>query len=310
MDPINQNLEQCHPEKRTHDAKVLPNPLESADKKRCVAQQKSAVTNESMAKNRNIEELDRSDEGVTGLFQSSPDGSTSKEGRTRHLHTVTKAIRSIMTLRRNSNELDINSKLVNRLTPIGQAAYRALQKRHGRHKQESWNLTESKMIGNLWNTPRDAFSTLALKPGEYPCPLDGRVSCPSQLHDDWFPQQLGGLISRTTRWCDILSLSPPDGRFLEEFQNSILALSQKKVDRPIILRLLFGNIVGSPIDCNSFIRELTRVLPNDAAGCLQLWVGSWRKGVSWNHSKIIAVDGKYLWTGGHKYVTNSFHYMK
>jgi len=30
-----------------------------------------------------------------------------------------------------------------------------------------------------------------------------------------------------------------------------------------------------------------------------LWVGAWRKNVSWNHAKIIAVDGRLLHTGGH-----------
>ena len=38
-------------------------------------------------------------------------------------------------------------------------------------------------------------------------------------------------------------------------------------------------------------------LPDDAN--IQLWVGAWRYGQSWNHAKIIAVDGKYLHTGGH-----------
>jgi len=32
---------------------------------------------------------------------------------------------------------------------------------------------------------------------------------------------------------------------------------------------------------------------------IQLWVGAWRHGQSWNHSKLIAVDGKYLRTDGH-----------
>lgn len=31
-------------------------------------------------------------------------------------------------------------------------------------------------------------------------------------------------------------------------------------------------------------------------------------GISWNHAKIIAVDGKYLWTGGHNFYDR--HYLK
>lgn len=30
-----------------------------------------------------------------------------------------------------------------------------------------------------------------------------------------------------------------------------------------------------------------------------MWVGAWRHGITWNHAKLIAVDGRYLHTGGH-----------
>jgi phosphatidylserine/phosphatidylglycerophosphate/cardiolipin synthase-like enzyme len=71
---------------------------------------------------------------------------------------------------------------------------------------------------------------------------------------------------------------------------------------------MFGNIIGVPVNCNLVIKELTKDLPEDASSKLKLWVGSWRKGVSWNHAKIIAVDGKYLWTGGHNFCDS--HYLK
>lgn len=68
----------------------------------------------------------------------------------------------------------------------------------------------------------------------------------------------------------------------------------------IIVRMMFGNIVGMPTNCSGVLDELTKDLPGDAN--IRLWVGAWRKGVSWNHAKIIAVDGKYLHTGGHNMV--------
>ena len=52
-----------------------------------------------------------------------------------------------------------------------------------------------------------------------------------------------------------------------------------------------------PINCQRLMRRLTADLPKDAN--IQLWVGAWRRGASWNHAKIIAADGKYLQTGGH-----------
>lgn len=61
------------------------------------------------------------------------------------------------------------------------------------------------------------------------------------------------------------------------------------------------------MNCNKLIAKLTRDLPKDAGSKIKLWVGSWRKGVSWNHAKIIAVDGRHLWTGGHNFWTG--HYL-
>merc|ERR1719454_316866 len=70
--------------------------------------------------------------------------------------------------------------------------------------------------------------------------------------------------------------------------------------------MLFGNIVGMPVDCDQVVEDLTSDLPEDTK--IELWVGAWRRGVSWNHSKIIAVDGKYLHTGGHNLWVP--HYLK
>jgi phosphatidylserine/phosphatidylglycerophosphate/cardiolipin synthase-like enzyme len=45
------------------------------------------------------------------------------------------------------------------------------------------------------------------------------------------------------------------------------------------------------------MKALTKDLPPGAN--IQVWVGAWRHGASWNHAKLIAVDGRYLHTGGH-----------
>jgi len=54
-----------------------------------------------------------------------------------------------------------------------------------------------------------------------------------------------------------------------------------------------------PTNCNAVIKALTNDLPTDGDVKLHIWVGAWRRGFSWNHAKIIAVDGVYLHTGGH-----------
>ena len=98
---------------------------------------------------------------------------------------------------------------------------------------------------------------------------------------------------------DIMSLGPPDGKFLTAFQESLQTLAErsKTSTKPIVVRMLFGNIAGMPVNCGRVKKALTKNLPKDAN--LHIWIGAWRKGFSWNHAKIIAVDGVYLHTGGH-----------
>ncbi len=95
----------------------------------------------------------------------------------------------------------------------------------------------------------------------------------------------------------MMSLGPPDGLFMTEMNKALKTIAAKKTEKPVIIRMMFGNIIGMPCNCSAVIKDLTNGLPEDSN--IQLWVGSWRKKVSWNHAKLIAVDGKYLHTGGH-----------
>lgn len=72
--------------------------------------------------------------------------------------------------------------------------------------------------------------------------------------------------------------------------------------------MMTGNIAGMPVDNVSLRAGLTEKIrakingnPKEGGKTkLQMWFGAYRKGlVSWNHSKIIAVDGKRLIAGGH-----------
>lgn len=62
----------------------------------------------------------------------------------------------------------------------------------------------------------------------------------------------------------------------------------------------------SSVNHDRVVECLTEGLPKDAK--VFLWVSAWRKGPSWNHAKIIAVDGKYLETGGHNLW--EYHYLQ
>ena len=170
------------------------------------------------------------------------------------------------------------------LSHVGAAAYEALRTKHHEHHHQLWNVTSGAIVGDLHQTPKEAW------PG-HPVHPDG--------HDDWFPEIMGEILSRTTNFADVLSLGPPDGKFMTAFQGALAKIAETAEGKkhPIVVRMMFGNIIGMPTDCDGVLAELTKDLPADAN--IRLWVGAWRKGVSWNHAKIIAVDGKYLHTGGH-----------
>jgi len=179
------------------------------------------------------------------------------------------------------------------LSHVGNAAYEVLRTKHNHYHNTLWNVTSGRIVGELHQTPKDAW------PGA-PVPEDG--------HDDWFPQIMADIMTRTEVWCDVMSLGPPDGIFMDKFKEALQTLCEKAEgkEKPIHIRMMFGNIVGMPVNCNGLRKELTADLPEDAN--IRLWIGAWRKGVSWNHAKIIAVDGKHLHTGGHNLWDH--HYLK
>jgi len=71
------------------------------------------------------------------------------------------------------------------------------------------------------------------------------------------------------------------------FQNALETIAQNAKDReePVVIRMMFGNIVGMPVNCNAISRALVKKI--DPSANIHLWVGAWRRGVSWNHAKII-----------------------
>jgi hypothetical protein len=175
------------------------------------------------------------------------------------------------------------------LSHVGQAAYDVLRKRHNRQHHTLWNVTSGVIVGELHQTPLTGW----LRDVEYP--RDG--------HDDWFPEKMAEIMARTETWCDVMSLGPPDGLFMTQFQEALKTIAFRATGKtkPVVVRMMFGNIVGMPVNCNKVIKALTALVPKSAN--INLWVGAWRRGVSWNHAKIIAVDGQYLHTGGELFDT-------
>lgn len=202
---------------------------------------------------------------------------------------------------------EVEDQSAKRLSHVGTAAYKVLSRHHNWSHQSQWNVTSGRVVGEVHQTPRTGWKA----------DVD-----PSPGNDDWLPRKMGEIVSRTRFWCDVLSLGPPDGQFMVEMKKGLAAIAERSRRRaspsqdaegggsddtkPVVVRLLFGNIVGMPVNCDSVIEQLTKDFPKDAN--VHLWVGAWRKGVSWNHAKIIAVDGQYLHTGGHNLW--DYHYLR
>ena len=179
------------------------------------------------------------------------------------------------------------------LSHIGEAAYDVLRKWHGRQHHKLWNVTSGEVVDELHQTPRNTWE---------------QTRDPEDNHDDWFAEKMGEILSRTERWADVLSLAPPDGLFMTKFQEALQVICDRAAvqEKKITIRMCFGNIVGMPVNITAVTKELTKNLPPNPN--IRLWVGAWRKGVSWNHAKLIAVDGIYLHTGGHNMWDQ--HYLK
>lgn len=171
------------------------------------------------------------------------------------------------------------------LSYVGTAAYDELSSSHAQYFHQLWNISTGVPVGKVQDTPSKGWES---------------TQDPSDGHDAWFPERMCEIMSKTQVWCDVTSLGPPDGQFLVAFKKALgnIAKNARGKAEPIVVRMMFGNIVAMPVDCDALVTSLTQDLDEDNCNIL-LWVGAWRKGVTWNHAKIIAVDGFHLHTGGH-----------
>jgi phosphatidylserine/phosphatidylglycerophosphate/cardiolipin synthase-like enzyme len=108
---------------------------------------------------------------------------------------------------------------------------------------------------------------------------------------------------------DVTSLAQAaDGRFLAALRNAITYLGHRALadGQPRTVRLLFGRWKFWPIrdthigdvDTGALLAEVTAGVPDGAP--LTVHVGTLRSGdYTWNHAKMVAVDGRRALVGGH-----------
>jgi hypothetical protein len=114
------------------------------------------------------------------------------------------------------------------------AAYEVLRKKHNSEHHRCWDVSSGTVVGEVHQTPKGYFD----KPEE-----------PIQGHSDWLPEKMAGIMARTKQWCDVMSLGPPDGKFMTQMKSAIELINAraKNNDHPVVIRLLFGNIIGMPV---------------------------------------------------------------
>ncbi len=64
-------------------------------------------------------------------------------------------------------------------------------------------------------------------------------------------------MKQTKTWCDVMSLSPPDGRFLAELRDAITHINRNSDSgSPPVIRMMFGNIIGKQSIFEQFVKVL------------------------------------------------------
>ena len=158
---------------------------------------------------------------------------------------------------------------------------------------KAWSITQGKVVGAVRQTP----------PREHWGRSKEAIFDHEDSHSDCLPRDMASLIARADSgsFVDVTSLAAPeqrveDDKFIVAFSEALQSLSSKELDKPVVIRMLFGHIPGMATNCRAVCEALTKKVNNSS---IHIWVGAYRKALSWNHSKIIAVDGKYLYHGGH-----------
>jgi phosphatidylserine/phosphatidylglycerophosphate/cardiolipin synthase-like enzyme len=192
-----------------------------------------------------------------------------------------------------SNKVDMLHRFIGKSTAkgdlslVGSSVVSALKAKHWNQKRSTWSVSSGSVVGDIAQTP--------------PMECWGEAT-PHSGHSDGFPARIHDVIVKASEFVDITSLSPPDGSFEDAISDAIAEVA--KQGRAVVFRLLFGNVPFSPVDCDDVLRRLTSKVPEGSK--VKVWCAALRKDLTWNHSKIIAVDGRHLLQGGHNLWTEDY----
>ncbi|MBS0539030.1 MAG: hypothetical protein JSR47_09770 [Proteobacteria bacterium] len=125
-------------------------------------------------------------------------------------------------------------------------------------------------------------------------------------HSDALLPRVHDLIAGARRSVDINLLQPaPDTRFLGALSSAFGALARS--GRDVSIRVLIGQYPPANVDASDLLEKLTAEAKDVPNARLRISVAAMRSctsfddcdSFSWNHSKIITVDGREALVGGH-----------
>jgi phosphatidylserine/phosphatidylglycerophosphate/cardiolipin synthase-like enzyme len=125
-------------------------------------------------------------------------------------------------------------------------------------------------------------------------------------HSDALVDRLYALIASAQHSVDITALQPPpEGKLLEAVRLGLVALA--RAHRGVTVRLLIGQYPPNPVDARAVIEALVRDARAVPGSRVTVYVSAMRScsgqpecsTLSWNHAKIIAVDGRSALVGSH-----------
>ncbi len=229
---------------------------------------------------------------------------------------------------------------------IGQDVIGVLQANHAATQGQTWDVSTDNSFAPDWivQSPPAQYwgQPVAALPIAQPCsgqgcdPDFGLLACASQTdcinggtctpvgatvttpggaarslcvgHSDELYDQIYDTIVSAQHFVDITSLSAPDGRFEAAVRNAITYLS--KTGQAIRVRYLYGDLLGGGlIGDGRTPDQVLASLSRDVVPGLRIGIGEYRDGLeSWNHAKMIVVDGQTAITGGHNMWTQ--HYLQ
>ena len=132
-------------------------------------------------------------------------------------------------------------------------------------------------------------------------------------HSDALVNRLYDLISGARSSVDIDLLAPaPDTRFLGTLGAAFGSLARS--GRQISIRVLVGQYPGSPVDTGAFLSKLVIDMKDVPGAHVQIGVAAVETcttlddcdSFSWNHSKIVSVDGREALVGGHNLYSRDY----